>query len=86
MKKPYYVPAFVRHLTEFCTDTRGPVMHRIGGKRKWRYRFNNPLMQPLVLMKGIVDKRIDEVVLEEEAKRTGIMMQNPEREGDETGA
>lgn len=65
MKKPYYIPSFVRHLSDFCTPERGPVLQRIGEKRKWRYRFSNPLMQPLVIMKGIVDRRISEETLEE---------------------
>lgn len=66
MKKPYFEPSFVKHLKDFCEPSRGPVLQRVGVKHKFQYRFVNPLMQPLVIMKGVVDKRISEATLEEE--------------------
>ena len=55
MGKKYDIPSFARHLNDFCDPARGRVLRKEGTKRKYRYRFTNPLMQPLVLMKGIVD-------------------------------
>ncbi len=55
MGKPYEIPSFARHLNAFCLDARGCVLRRVGEKRRYRYRFSDPLMQPFVIMKGIVD-------------------------------
>lgn len=55
MGKRYDIPSFAKHLSDFCEPARGRVLRREGAKRKYRYRFRNPLIQPLVLMKGIVD-------------------------------
>lgn len=63
--RPYEIPSFARHLNEFCQDARGPILKKSGEKRKFRYRFVSPLMPPLIIMKGIVDERIDEGALSE---------------------
>ena len=55
MGKPYEIPSFARHLSAFCLDERGRVLRKEGEKHRYRYRFTNPLMQPFVIMKGIVD-------------------------------
>jgi hypothetical protein len=60
MKKPYEIAAFSHHLTDFCSAEHGPVLQRAGFRRRYRYRFINPLMQPFVLMKGISDGVITE--------------------------
>ena len=60
MGKTYDIPSFAKHLNAFCDPCRGSVLKKEGVKRKYIYRFNSPLMQPFVVMKGIVDKRIDE--------------------------
>ena len=52
------VPAFAKHLDRFCQSTRGPVLHRSGQSRRYRYRFAIPLMRPFVLLQGIADGRI----------------------------
>jgi Cdc6-like AAA superfamily ATPase len=46
----YDVPAFARHLSEFCSETRGPVLERIGAPRRFRYRFSDPLLEPFVVI------------------------------------
>lgn len=69
MKKPREIAHFTQHLKDFCSEARGPVLDQRGEKRKFRYRFHNPLLQPMIIMKGIADKKISEVDLEEEAKR-----------------
>jgi len=53
MGKPYEIPAFSRHLNDFCETSRGPVLHKTGASKRFRFRFINPLMEPFVLIKGI---------------------------------
>jgi Cdc6-like AAA superfamily ATPase len=55
MGRPYDIPAFSRHLNDFCESDRGPVLHKDGTARRFRFRFVNPLMQPHVIMRGIAD-------------------------------
>ena len=55
MGRPYEIPSFARHLTSFCQPKRGTVLRREGQKHRYRYRFRDPLMQPFVIMKGIVE-------------------------------
>lgn len=70
MGKPYYVPAYVRHLSEFCEHKRGPILQRIGEARKVRYRFVDPLMEPFIILKALSEGKIDEN-LQVIAPRTG---------------
>ena len=65
MKKRYAIPSFAKHLNDFCQPTKGPVLQKRGVKHKFHYRFRNPLLQPLVIMKGIVDQQITEEALDE---------------------
>ena len=55
MRKRYEIPSFARHLNRFCQPERGSVLRKEGEKHRYRYRFSDPLMQPFVIMKGIVD-------------------------------
>ena len=55
MGKAYEIPSFARHLNSFCLAERGPVLRKEGEKHRYRYRFTDPLMQPFVIMKGIID-------------------------------
>ena len=64
MRKPYAIPSFAKHLNDFCHTEKGPVLQKVGVKHKFRYRFINPLLQPLVIMNGIVNGLITEEVLE----------------------
>ena len=64
-KASYDIPGFAKHLKEFCHVDRGSILQRVGDKHKVRFRFSNPLMQPLVLMQGVVDNKIDMSVIEE---------------------
>jgi len=52
-KKDYDIPAFSQHLNDFCDQKRGPILHRMGSPRRYRFRFINPLMQPYVIMHGL---------------------------------
>jgi len=60
MKKDYDIPAFSKHLSDFCEEHRGPILQRTGTTRRFRFRFLNPLMQPYVVMQGIATGLIDE--------------------------
>jgi Cdc6-like AAA superfamily ATPase len=53
MGRRYDIPAFSRHLNDFCESDRGPVLERTGYPRRYKFRFKNPLMEPYVLMNGI---------------------------------
>ncbi len=55
MKKQYEISAFARHLSEFCAESRGPILRKSGSARRFRYRFINPLMESFVIMKGLTD-------------------------------
>jgi hypothetical protein len=65
MGKAYDIPSFAKHLREFCGQNRGTILQRTGEKHRYRFRFANPLMQPLVVMQGLVDKKIAESAIEE---------------------
>ena len=62
MKKRYEIPAFSQHLNAFCEDIRGAVLQRTGTARRYRFRFENPLMQPFVIMDGLKKGLIDDLI------------------------
>ena len=59
MCKKYDIPAFGKHLNDFSQPRRASVLNKSGEKHRYRYRFTSPLMQPFVIMKGMVDGVID---------------------------
>jgi hypothetical protein len=61
--KAYTIPAFAKHVTSFSTESRGEVLQKEGVKRRFRFRFSNPLMQPFVVMKGVASGIISEDAL-----------------------
>jgi Cdc6-like AAA superfamily ATPase len=63
MGKPYDIPAFSRHLNDFCESTRGPVLQRTGYPRRYKFRFINPLLGPYVIMNGLKKGLITEEML-----------------------
>lgn len=65
MRRPYDIPGFSKHLNDFCGKEKGPILRKTGVKHKFRFRFENPLMQPLIIMQGLVDRRIDPKTLEQ---------------------
>lgn len=56
--KAYEIPGFSRHLKDFSEEPRGRILQKEGETRKFRFRFRNPLMKPLVIMKGISEHRL----------------------------
>jgi len=60
MGKPYDIPAFARHLNEFASPVRGDVLTRSGQSRRYFYRFDNPMLQPYVILKAISNGLVTE--------------------------
>jgi len=60
LKKPVAISAFQRHLAEFISEERGPILVRRGEERQYRFRFNEPMIQPYVIIKGIREGVVDE--------------------------
>jgi len=58
-KQTYGIQAYIRHLDKFSTE-RGPILHKGGVKRRFQYRFVEPLMQPYVILKGLADGLVTE--------------------------
>jgi len=59
MRRPYDIPSYTQHLNQFCSPDRGNVLQRTGNRRRYRFRFRNPLLQPFVVMQGMQDSFID---------------------------
>ena len=64
MEKEYGIPNFANHLNDFCVANRGEILQKTGVPRRYKYRFKNPLLQPYVLMKGLIEGKIDRGILE----------------------
>jgi energy-coupling factor transporter ATP-binding protein EcfA2 len=64
MGRHYDIPAFARHLNDFCENTRGPILQRTGYPRRYKFRFLNPLMEPYVIMNGLKKELITDEQLE----------------------
>jgi Cdc6-like AAA superfamily ATPase len=54
----YEITAFSQHLNDFCEGSRGPILQKIGERRRFRFRFINPLIEQFVVLKGISDGMI----------------------------
>ncbi|QKV77613.1 ATP-binding protein [Amycolatopsis sp. Hca4] len=50
-------PSFLHHLRAF-SESRGFVLETRGEGRHRRYRFQNPLLQPFVILKGVSDQKV----------------------------
>ncbi|CAN5603604.1 hypothetical protein BH10PSE14_BH10PSE14_07640 [soil metagenome] len=50
---------YATHLSEFCSDARGPALLKTGKPKRYQYRFANPMLQPLVVMMGVKDKLVN---------------------------
>lgn len=70
LNKECPVSVFSRHLNEFCSNKRGPVLARKGTERRYRFRFIDPLMQPFATMQGITKG-----IIEKEALREMVQME-----------
>lgn len=59
------IATFQKHINEFCEMARGPILHRHGKPRAYKYRFIDPLLPPYVFMTSVSDGRIDSKSLAE---------------------
>jgi Cdc6-like AAA superfamily ATPase len=53
--KPYKTAAFAQHLDRLSGESRGAVLQKYGPAGRVRYRFENPLLQPYVAMRGLAE-------------------------------
>lgn len=60
--KNYQASTFALHMNAFCEPERGCVLQRFGAVRNYRYRFSDPMMQPFVILKGLNEGRIVDLV------------------------
>lgn len=60
----YEISNFSQHMSEFCDAKRGFILQRISTKRRYRYRFSNPLMQPFVILQGLKDGNLPKELLD----------------------
>jgi len=60
MGRHYEIPAFARHLDQFTKEERGRILSRHGPERQRFYRFENPMLQPFVILSGLSKKLITE--------------------------
>lgn len=60
MRKTYEISSFSKHLKQFCDENRGFILKKTGSMGRFRYKFNNPLMEPYVIMNGLSKKLIKE--------------------------
>jgi Cdc6-like AAA superfamily ATPase len=51
--RPCKPVTFARHLDRLSSDARGGVLQKQSGSGRVRYRFENPLLQPYVAMRGL---------------------------------
>jgi hypothetical protein len=71
MRTRYEIPAFARHLKQFSGPERGNILQRHGEQRRFFYRFDDPMMQPFVILKGLSDGLINDERLNEIKKAFG---------------
>lgn len=57
------IPSFARHLNEFSNSDRGNILTKLGVSRRYKYKFTDPLMQPFVIMYGLVENKITDADL-----------------------
>lgn len=53
MGKEYSLPYFARHLGEFSSEKRGPVLQKYTASKQHKYRFVNPLLEPFTVIHAL---------------------------------
>lgn len=61
----YDIPAFARHLKLFTSPERGNILQLIGEERRYFYRFDDPMMQPYVILNGLAKGFLDDDKLQQ---------------------
>ena len=62
--KPVEIANFQNHLLAYIDPKRGSILRRKGEPRAYRFRFDQPAMQPYVLMRAIKEKILDESAMQ----------------------
>ena len=62
--KQYDIPSFAQHLNEFSEAKRGQILQKTGARKRYRYRFTNPLVQPFVIMQGFANGKLTSTILD----------------------
>jgi Cdc6-like AAA superfamily ATPase len=57
-KRDYQIATFAQHLNDFSSSKREYILTKRGPKRRIRYRFSDPLMQPFVVMQGSASGKV----------------------------
>ncbi len=65
MGAPYDISAFAKHLQKFASEERGAILQKHGEHRRHFYRFDDPMMQPFVILDGLTKGMITEEQLAE---------------------
>jgi Cdc6-like AAA superfamily ATPase len=52
--RAYTIPAYAQHLNEFSEAKRGNILIKSGQRKLFRYKFSDPLMQPFIIMHGMI--------------------------------
>ncbi len=63
-KRDYKIATFAQHLNDFSGAKRDFILTKKGPKRRIRYRFSDPLMQPFVVMQGSASGKVGPEQLE----------------------
>lgn len=64
------IDTFAKHLNAFCDIKRGGVLYKDSNTDRPRYRFDNPLLQPYVLIRGLTDGLLTEDDLKHTRNKT----------------
>jgi len=57
-RRPVKIEAFARHLHTFCEDGHGSVLVSDNKSVRPKFRFDNPLLQPYILVRGLAENLI----------------------------
>lgn len=52
LKRSVEISAFARHLAQFCSSERGPVLRKTGKPKGFQYQFIDAPLQPYIIMAG----------------------------------
>lgn len=56
--KAYAIAAYAPHLDKFSSAERGHILIKSGARKRFRYKFKDPLMQSFVIMNGLSSGKI----------------------------
>jgi len=71
-QRSYDIPAFAPHLKAFTTPERASVLKRAGERRRYFYRFENPMLQPYVILTALSKGLLTESELDEIATNPSL--------------